>query len=186
MPTLAPSPPILSRYRFSIADYRRMAELGFFPQGARIELLNGEIVEMSPINSKHASMVDRLAELLVLQLHGRALIKVQNPIALDELSEPEPDLAIVRRRDDFYKNAHPSPQDILFLIEVSDTSLAKDRQVKLPLYAAAGVAETWIVDLEGEQVEVYTEPGPDGYARTRAYRKGEKIAVLGLEWSVEF
>ena len=171
--------PVLKRYRFSVADYHRMAELQFFPTGQRIELLNGEIVEMSPINSKHAYAVDQLTEWLILHLHDRAWVRVQNPISLDDFSEPEPDLTVAKRREGHYKNAHPRPDDILFLIEVSDSSLAKDRQVKLPLYAAAGIAETWIVNLEEACVEVYTEPSADGYAKTQVFRKEEAVQT---EW----
>ena len=167
--------PVLKRYRFSVGDYHRMAELQFFPTGQQIELLNGEIVEMSPINSKHAFAVDQLTEWLVLHLHQHALIRVQNPVFLDEFSEPEPDLTVAKRRKDLFKTAHPRPEDILFLIEIADSSLAKDRTVKLPLYAAAGIPETWLVDLEGECVEVHTEPSANGYGKTQVFRKGEMI-----------
>ena len=167
--------PVLKRYRFSVGDYHRMAELQFFPTGQQIELLNGEIVEMSPINSKHASTVGLLAKFLILQLLDRAFVNIQNPIALDEFSEPEPDLWVAKPRPDFYKNAHPSPEDILFLIEVADSSLAKDRTVKLPLYAAAGIPEIWLVNLEEECVEVHTEPSANGYGKTQVFRKGEII-----------
>ncbi|MCB9282986.1 MAG: Uma2 family endonuclease [Lewinellaceae bacterium] len=173
--------PVLKKYRFSVADYHRLAELQFFPTGKRVELLDGEIVEMSPINSKHAFVVDQLMQWLVLHLHERAWIRVQNPVALDEFSEPEPDLTVAKRIPETFKNAHPKPQDILFLIEVADSSLAKDRLVKLPLYAAAGIPETWIVNLEEACVEVYTEPSSEGYAKVRTFQKGEVIKAGWVE-----
>lgn len=173
--------PVLKRYRFPVADYHRLAELQFFPTGQRIELLDGEIVEMSPINSKHASTVGRLAKLLILLLQDRAFVNIQNPVALDDFSEPEPDLWVAKSRPDFYKNAHPSPEDILFLIEVADSSLAKDRTVKLPLYAAAGIPETWIVNLEEECVEIYTGPSAEGYGQVKVFRKEELIQTAWVE-----
>ncbi|MBK6904860.1 MAG: Uma2 family endonuclease [Saprospirales bacterium] len=173
--------PVLKRYRFPVADYHRMAELQFFPTGQRIELLDGEIVEMSPINSKHASTVGRLAKLLILLLQDQAFVNIQNPVALDEFSEPEPDLWVAKSRPDFYKNAHPRPEDILFLIEVADSSLAKDRTIKLPLYAAAGIPETWIVNLEEECVEIYTEPSAEGYGQVKVFRKEELIQTAWVK-----
>lgn len=171
--------PTTNKDRISVAEYYRMAELQFFPTGQRIELLNGEIVEMSPINSKHASTVGLLAKWLILQLQDRAFINFQNPVRLDEFSEPEPDIWVAKSRKDNYRTGHPRPEDILFLIEVSDSSLSKDRLVKLPLYAAAGIPQTWIVNLEEECVEVYTGPSAEGYQRVRVFRKGETI---GTEW----
>jgi len=176
--------PVLRRYRFSAEDYHRMAELQFFPTGQRIELLDGEIVEMSPINSKHASTVALLAKWLIMQLSDQAFVNIQNPVALDEFSEPEPDLLVAKPRPDAYKNGHPKPEDILFLIEVADTSLAKDRTVKLPLYAAAGIPETWIVNLEEECIEVYSAPSPEGFGQVKVFRKEEMVRtewVEGLE-----
>lgn len=174
--------PTTNKDRISVAEYYRMAELQFFPTGQREELLNGEIVEMSPINSKHAFVVDQLMRWLVLHLHERAWIRVQNPVALSEFSEPEPDLTVAKRKPELYRTSHPRPEDILFLIEVSDSSLAKDRLVKLPLYAAAGIPETWIVNLEEECVEIYTRPSAEGYQQLQVFQKGETI---GTEWVEE-
>ncbi|MBK8493536.1 MAG: Uma2 family endonuclease [Saprospirales bacterium] len=173
--------PVLKKYRFSVADYHRMAELQFFPTGKHIELLDGEIVEMSPINHKHAFIVDQLMQWLILHLHERAWVRVQNPVSLDEFSEPEPDLTVAKRKPETFKTAHPRPEDILFLIEVADSSLSKDRLVKLPLYAAAGIPETWIVNLEAECVEVYTGPSTEGYAQMQTFRKGAEIRTEWVE-----
>ena len=115
-----------------------MAEAGILRHGERVELLSGVIVRMSPIGSRHAAWVDALANLLIDRIERRAMIRVQNPVRLDSNSEPEPDVTVIRRRGDFYASAHPGPDDVLLLIEVSDTTVAFDREVKLPLYAAAG------------------------------------------------
>lgn len=177
--------PVLTHYRFSVEDYHRMADLDFFPQGARIELLDGEIVEMTPAKSKHAGMIIRLTRLLGELLGKEATISIQNPMSLDDFSEPEPDVAVLKPRPDDYSESHPTPQDILLLIEVSDASLAKDRKVKLPLYARAGIPEVWIVNLEQEQVEVYSEAGPEGYGKMEVVKKGEQVkGVFGFQCSV--
>ena len=112
---------------------------------------------MSPISRQHAACVDRLTELLVGELRGRAIVRVQNPIQLSDQSEPQPDFAILRRRPDFYANGHPQPSDVFALIEVSDTTLEFDRTVKVPLYAKDTIAEVWIVDLKAEAVQIYRE-----------------------------
>ncbi|MBK7407759.1 MAG: Uma2 family endonuclease [Saprospirales bacterium] len=128
-------------------------------------------------------MIIRLTRLLGKFFGDQAAISIQNPINLDEFSEPEPDVAVLKPRPDDYTESHATPEEILFLIEVSDTSLVKDRTIKLPLYAKAGIPETWIVDLEKEQVEVYSEPGPQGYAQVQVFEKGK--AVKGV-FNVEF
>src|SRR5262245_48935979 len=150
------------RRLFTRKEYHRMGEVGILKPKERVELIHGEIVEMSPIGPRHIAFVNSLNELLVLRLGGRALVSVQNPVALDEYSEPEPDLAVLRRRDN-YKHAEPATEDVLLLIEVADTSLAYDRRVKLELYAEAGVPEYWVIDAAAEIIEVHREPGPGGY-----------------------
>ncbi len=150
-----------------------MGEAGLFEE-QRVELLEGNIVDMSPIHAGHAGMVNLLAHMLRQQLGSAYILTVQNPVAIDRLSEPQPDLAILRYRPDYYQKEHPEPKDVLLLIEVADTSLDKDRQVKLPLYARAGIPEGWIVNLPGQQLECYTGPTGDGYARRTDYRAGDR------------
>jgi Uma2 family endonuclease len=150
---------------FTVAEYEAMGRAGVLPGGARLELLRGEIVEMTPIGSMHASIVNRLTRLLVSGLGDRAVVAVQNPVVLGDLSEPQPDLAVLRPRADFYAAAHPRPGAVLLVIEVADTTGSWDRRVKRPLYAAAGVPEVWIVDVADRVVEVALEPAGDLYQR---------------------
>ena len=164
---------LLPHHSFTVEEYHRMGEAGLFEE-QRVELLEGKIIDMSPIQAKHARIVKWLNRLLHARLSDRYIISVQDPIRLDELNEPEPDLAVLRFRTDFYGESHPRPEDVLLLIEVADTSLDKDRQVKLPLYARAGIPEVWIVNLPGQQLECYTGPTGDGYARRTDYRAGDR------------
>ncbi len=153
------------RWLFTVEDYYAMAEAGILSPDERVELLDGEIIAMAPIGSRHASCVDTLSEMLFDQVEQRAIVRVQNPVRLDGGSEPQPDVMLVRRRD--YSSAHPGPGDVLLLIEVSDTTAEVDRGCKLPLYARAGVPEVWIVNLSEGCVEVYAEPAGAGYAASR-------------------
>ena len=165
-----------------------MGEAGILREDDRVELLEGEIVEMTPIGSRHAACVDRLNHFFARGVGPRAIVRVQNPVRLSERSEPQPDLALLRARPDFYARAHPGPSDILLLVEVADTSAEMDREVKMPLYARAGIPEVWIVDLEGECVEVYREPTPQGYQNVRRIRRGQRVspqAVPDLELAVD-
>lgn len=169
------------RRPFSVDDYHQMGEVGVLGEGERTELLNGEVVTKMPISSRHAGCVLWLLEALASRLYGRALVSVQNPIRLTQHSEPEPDIAILRPRDDSYRRSHPEPADVLLVVEVADTSLAVDRSVKAPLYAAADIPELWIVDLAGDGVEVYRSPGESGYGMMdRVGRGGElQLAAFG-------
>jgi Uma2 family endonuclease len=142
-----------------------MGEVGILGERDRVELIEGELVATSPIGSYHQGTVNRLTHSLVKAVGGRAIVSVQGPIRLDRFSEPEPDFAVLRPRPDFYRDAHPEPSDVLFLIEVADTSPNYDRAVKRALYARHAIAELWIVDLNAGEVEVCRQPGPDGYAR---------------------
>lgn len=162
--------------RFTVDEYYRMAEAGILHEDDRIELIEGEIVQMAPIGSNHASNVDRLNRLFFERVGRRAIVRVQGPVHLGEYSEPEPDITLFRPRPDFYASAHPGPADILLLIEVADTSAAYDREVKAPLYARAGIREYWIVDLAEETLEVYRDPRPDGYRLIHRLRSGDHMA----------
>ena len=137
----------LSKHHFSVSEYERMGETGVFSPDARVELIEGEIVEMSPIGSSHAACVTLLSRILNQQVRDQAIVSTQNPIRLNDFSEPQPDIAVVRFRDDFYRNAHPGPSDVFLVIEVADTTLEYDRRVKMPLYARAGVPEALILNL---------------------------------------
>jgi Uma2 family endonuclease len=172
---------MLRRYRFTVDEYDRMAAAGVLTQCDRVELLDGEIVEMSPIGDRHAGVVARLTNLLSQRLGARAIVWPQNPVGLRVVrSVPQPDVALLRPRADFYTTGRPGPDDILLVIEVMDTSADTDRGVKLPLYARAGLGETWLVDLSADVIEVHRRPGPAGYPDTRVFRRGESIVPLAF------
>lgn len=168
---------MLQRRRFTVDDYYRMAEAGILAPDERVELLDGEVVPMTPIGNRHAACVDRLARLVFERLGSRVHLRIQNPVRLDEHSEPEPDVALLRPRDDGYAGGHPTPDDVLLVVEVADASLHRDRDLKLPLYARAGVPEVWVVDLSSHTVEVYAEPSLDGYGSARRARTGSLVPV---------
>lgn len=170
----------LQKRLFTTNEYHQMAAAGILSEDDRVELLAGEIVEMTPISSQHVACVNRLTHLFTGRLGPRAIVSVQNPLHLDDYSEPQPDLALLRPRADFYADRHPQAQDVLLLVEVAHTSAAMDRTVKLPLYARAGVPEVWLVDLAGGQVEVYREPQAEGYQAVAAYSRGQELAPLAF------
>lgn len=165
---------------FTVADYHRMAETGILGADERVELIEGEILQMSPIGSPHAACVDRFTRLLVRAAGDRAIVRVQNPVQLGDLSEPQPDLALLKPRPDFYAGAHPGPDDILLLVEVADSTLAYDRNRKLPLYARAGVPEVWIVDLDSRVIEAYRDPASQGYREAVRKGPGASLPLPGL------
>jgi Uma2 family endonuclease len=150
-----------------------MGEAGILRDDERVELIEGEIVEMNPIGVRHAACVRGLTRLLGRQLGDELLLDVQNPVRLDGGLEPQPDLAVIRVRD--YRDSLPGPEDVLLLIEVSDTTLAYDRNIKLPLYARFGIGEVWIVDLPGEAVERHTQPSEQGYRRMERAGRGQAL-----------
>lgn len=162
--------------RFTVDDYYRMAEAGILRPGDRVELIEGEIVEMTPIGREHAARVDCLNNLYCVKLAGRAIVRVQNPVRLNRNTEPQPDVAILRSKTDYYASGHPGPEDVLLIIEVADSSLAYDRGVKMSEYARAGIREAWLVDLAAGVVEVSRKPGPSGYGDVRAIRRGQSLA----------
>jgi Uma2 family endonuclease len=172
------TPMEVKRRRFTVHDYHRMGEAGILHEDDRVELIEGEIVEMTAIGTRHFSCVNGLTRLLVVSVGGEAIISVQNPVRLNEYTEPRPDLAVIRPRD--YRESLPEPDDVLLLIEVSDTTLPYDRGVKLPLYARAGIREVWIVDLPGETIERYTAPSANGYRRVEQMRRGQTLKSTSL------
>jgi hypothetical protein len=166
----------LLRRLFTVAEYHKMAEAGILSEDDRVELIEGEIVAMSPIGSRHAGLVNRLTRLFSQRAGDQVIVSVQNPIRLGEHSEAQPDLALLKPRPDFYASSHPGPEDVLLIIEVADQSAAVDCEVKVPLYARFGVPEVWVVDLVSERLEVYREPGPGGYAQKLTLARGEVVS----------
>jgi Uma2 family endonuclease len=152
-----------ARRRFTRAEYHRMGEVGILTRSDRVELILGEIIKMSPIGRRHYAFVNNLSRLLTLGLADRAIVAVQGPIVLADDTEPEPDLAIIRRRTPSYKDREAHTEDAFLLIEVAESSLVYDRSTKLKLYAAAGIQEYWVVDCVAESIEIHRRPGADGY-----------------------
>lgn len=163
-------------HRFTVDLYEEMITKGILTSSDRVELLAGEIIEMSPIGTPHSACVDRLNRIFTTALGTRAIVRVQGAVALPPHSEPEPDLAILRDRSDFYSHAHPRPDDVLLLVEVAESSLKFDRSFKRPLYAAAGIREMWIVDVNGGAIECYTDPKGRTYETARIFRGEDALA----------
>jgi Uma2 family endonuclease len=162
---------------FTVEEYHRMSEAGILAADERVELIEGEIVQMAAIGSPHAGCVNRLTNLLAWRLGQRAVVAPQNPVRLGDRSEPQPDLALVRPRADFYSASHPVPEDVLLLVEVACSSLPEDRRLKVPLYARHGINEVWLVDLDGERLEVYREPAEDGYRNVQLLGRGQRVRL---------
>lgn len=164
--------------RFTIAEYDRLAELGFFNEDDRVELIRGEIISMVSKGKPHSVCETRLERELFKLVGERATLRGQQPIIISDYSEPEPDRVIVKNRPDDYLSNHPTPNDILLLIEIADSSLKYDQEVKLPLYAEAGIADYWIFNLVENQLEYYSEPlhdfqGKFGYRKKLIYLANE-------------
>jgi Uma2 family endonuclease len=170
----------LKPHRFSIEAYEAMVAHGILTPADRAELIAGEIVEKMTIGTRHAACVRRLHRVFDAALEGRALPSIQSPVRVPPNSEPEPDLAILKPREDDYAHAHPGPSDILLVCEVADSSLELDRSVKLPLYAIGGIAEAWIVNLVENVVEVYSNPVADRYTQSRIVSGEASISPSSL------
>jgi Uma2 family endonuclease len=171
----------VTRRQFTVHDYARMRESGILTEDDRVELLDGEILVMSPIEPLHIGIVNKLNWLLGSLLGAKAIISIQNPIRLNDYSEPQPDLAILSPRDDFYAAALPTPDDVLLLIEIADSSIDYDRDEKLPLYASALIGEVWLVDVKKQVVEQYTQPAQGQYTRLHKVLYGSSIAATTIQ-----
>lgn len=163
---------------FTRKEYHAMAKAEILGHWERVQLIEGVILVMSPVGSRHAAGVDNLTDEYATsgRLAGRAIVRVQNPLDVSERSEPEPDFQLLIRRDDRYAHSAPRPQDVLLAVEVSDSTLNHDVNTKLPMYAAAGVPELWIMNLREDVIDSHTDPSPDGYRTTRRYHPGDTIA----------
>ncbi|MFO1349314.1 MAG: Uma2 family endonuclease [Gammaproteobacteria bacterium] len=165
-------------YRWSVAEFHKLAEAGIFTEDDRIELIEGELVEMAPIGSDHGGSVNRLNHKFTALLVNKAIVAVQNPILLGDKSEPQPDIALLRWRDDFYSVANPTPDDILLIIEIADTTARYDREVKVPLYARHGIPEVWLVDLRKRRLETYRKLNDGEYGEITHHRSGSIAPLL--------
>jgi hypothetical protein len=170
----------VTKKRFTVDEYYQMAKAGILGPGDRVELIEGEIIEMSPIGDRHATRVLRAIDFLSRAFAGRALVNVQNPLQLSDYTEPQPDLVVLKLRADYYSSKKIRAEDALLVIEVSDTTIRYDRNIKLPLYAAAGIPEVWIEDLESGQLLVYRNPVNKIYSTRLNFRRGESISLLAF------
>ncbi len=170
------SPAAPSRMRFTRADYYRMAEVGILPSDARVELLDGDVVRKSPAEPRHGGVVDQLTAFFVPRVTGKAIVRVQGAIALSDTSEPEPDLALLKPRKDFYRSGHPGPKDVLLIIEVAESSLEQDLDTKLRLYAKAGIPEYWVIDLNRDVLMVHRDPAGQRYAAVSEHDSSARVS----------
>ena len=165
----------LEQRLLTVEEYHKMAEAGILGENDKVELLNGQLIKMSPIGSKHAALVEKTRDLLREVLGNKAMVRARNPVILGDLSEPEPDIAIVGYKENYYADRHPKQEEIFLVIEVADSSLEKDRQAKLPIYAAAGIPEYWIVNLENRSLEVHRSPAAHTYQSKLILFPGESL-----------
>jgi Uma2 family endonuclease len=166
---------------FTVDEYYAMGEAGVFAPDERVELLDGEILTMPPMSPRHAGNVDRLAALFIRRLGSLAIVRIQGPVRLSSDSEPQPDIAILRPRDDFYSKHHPVPEDVFALAETADSSLSYDRGRKFKTYARCGIREYWIVNLLEERIEVHRRAIASGYAETTIAVRGDTVAFEAFD-----
>jgi len=168
--------------RFRVEDFRKMTEAGILPEESGWEIIDGYLIDKMSIGSKHASTVKKLnRKLTKLFDEQEAVVSVQDPIHINEFNEPEPDIALLKPREDFYAERHPLPEDVLLLIEVSSSTIEYDREIKKTLYAEAGIVEFWIVNLPDETVECYSQPKNGNYRLARILEKGETVESNTIE-----
>ena len=172
--------PRVARHKLTVEEYYRMAEVGVLAHDARVELIEGEVIDMAPIGSKHYSAVARLHRMLQLAWADKAMVVAQSPLRLSKRSEPEPDIVVLKPRDDFYASALPTGPDSLLVVEVSDTTLAYDVRIKAPLYARHGVPEYWVFDLSGQRLRIFRQPQGDTWTDVTSIESPALVALPGL------
>ncbi|MEG3845678.1 Uma2 family endonuclease [Microcoleus sp. herbarium19] len=170
----------LQRWLFTVQQYHLMSEAGILREDERLELIEGEIIQMAAIGTRHASCVNRLARRFSLIPEDLATFAIQNPIQLTERTEPQPDVVLLQPRADYYATAHPIPSEVLLLVEVSDSTVNFDRDVKVPNYARSGIQEVWLWNLEANCLEVYREPTANGYTSIQRFERGEIVSPLAF------
>lgn len=165
-----------ARHKLTVDEFHRMGEAGILDEDDRVELLEGEIFDMAPIGSRHASIVDFLTERFTLAARQRLLVRTQGPLQIPPHNEPLPDLLLLEPRADRYRDALPRPADVLLVVEVSDSTLDRDRDVKIPLYGRHGIPEAWLINVQQKTVSMYRQPGPEGYLHLVELREGSAAA----------
>jgi len=168
------------RHLTNLAEWKKLGEANIFPPGSRLELINGEIIEMAPIGSNHSGHINKLTQILVKLASNQAVVSVQNPVQLNDLSEPEPDLMLLKPNPDFYSAHHPDASHVLLLIEVADSSLKFDQNQKLRLYALHNIPEYWLLNIKDACLEVYRQPYDGLYAEKTTLRAGDNITLSQL------
>lgn len=166
--------------RLTVQEYHRMAEAGIFHPTERIELLNGQIIKMAAKGTAHTAAISRTSELLRERLQNRILIRLQDPVQLDDYSEPEPDLAIVLPDPAFYEDHHPTPSEIFLIIEVADSSLRYDRELKAPTYGRSNILEYWVLDVNDRRLYVYRSPSTAGYQIEQTLSEEDTISPVAF------
>ncbi|MCT7948765.1 Uma2 family endonuclease [Ancylothrix sp. C2] len=175
----------LMRKLFTVRDFNRMVEAGILTKYDRVELIRGEIVEMAPVGRREAACRSRLNKVFYERLGDKVLVGIQDAVELNDVSQPQPDVCWLRFREDFYESGHPQVRDIFLLVEVADTTVEFDREVKIPLYADAGICEVWLVDIQGECLEVYRHPLGGKYEEVLKFFRGDRVGVSAFS-DVEF
>ncbi|MEM9855965.1 MAG: Uma2 family endonuclease [Bacteroidota bacterium] len=175
----------VKKKKFTVDDYYLLAEAGIISYDDRVELIHGEIIEMSPHNPPHSVCINRLNMLFASQLAGKAIVSVQLSLTLDNYNEPEPDLVLYKHRDDFYKGEKSKPENALLVIEVANTTIKYDRGVKRELYAKAGIPEYWIVDVKNQLLERYTVPEKGQFEQKEILEKEDSVKLSQLNFTVE-
>jgi Uma2 family endonuclease len=165
---------------FTTAEYHTMLQAGILTEEDRVELIEGEILQMTPIGSRHAGCIKDLNGIFSQSLGKRAVVGVQDPVHLNDFSEPQPDLSVLQPRGDKYRGSHPGPDDVFLLIEVADSSTGHDRTLKVPLYGRCGIPECWLLDLPGGLLDVHRDPTPDGYRTRHRLRAGDTVSPLAF------
>ena len=171
-----PRPKLPGPYKFDVHQYHALSEAGILVAEDRVELIDGEIVAMSAIGPEHMATVDSSSEFWVIAIGDRAIVRIQGSVRLNEWNEPHPDITLLKRRDDFYRYRSAGPSDVLLIVEVSDSSLAYDRGVKLNLYAEFEIPEVWIANIPSRTIEAYTEPSNGEYTTRRTFHPGETVS----------
>jgi Uma2 family endonuclease len=166
----------LAKRFFTVAEYHRMGEVGIISPNDRVELLDGKIIKIDPISSLHAACTKRINSLITSLVKDVAIVGVQDPVEISDYSEPEPDISVLKYREDYYAGSHPKSSDILLIVEVADTTVEADRRDKFPKYARAGILEAWLVNLPKDLIEVHTDPVKGIYQNIRIYQRGDTIS----------
>lgn len=174
----------VQRWVFTVDEFNRLTDAGILSEDDRVELIEGELIRMSPIGKRHGACVKRINKIANKQVGPHAIVSVQDPILLDDYSEPQPDIALLKPREDFYAQVIPPAESVLLVIEVADTSLSYDKNIKLPLYAKAGIPEVWIDDIVGDKIETYSEPINGKYQKSRVVQRGESLSPEKLPMAV--